>query len=75
MMTKSFTAYIEYDAESGMYIGKVPTIPGAHTFAETLDGLQIKLKEVVALCLEELTNEEVEQLPVFTGVTPLEVTI
>lgn len=47
------TAYIEQDIESGMYIGVIPTIAGAHTCAETIDELQTKLKEVVSLCLED----------------------
>jgi predicted RNase H-like HicB family nuclease len=51
-----FTAYIEKDVESGMYIGIVPTLTGAHTYAETIDELQIRLKEVVELCLEEMED-------------------
>jgi len=51
-MNKNYTAYIERDVESGMYIGTVPGIVGAHTFAETIDNLHEKLKEVVSLCLE-----------------------
>jgi predicted RNase H-like HicB family nuclease len=49
-----FTAYIEKDTESGMYIGIVPVLTGAHTYAETIDELQVRLKEVVELCLEEM---------------------
>jgi len=51
-----YTAYIERDSESGMYIGAVPGIIGARTFAESIDELHEKLKEVIALCLEETTN-------------------
>jgi predicted RNase H-like HicB family nuclease len=51
---KNWTAYIEKDNESGMYIGIVPALKGAHTCAETLDELHIKLKEVVDLCVEEI---------------------
>jgi len=53
-MSHSFTAYIEIDTESGMYIGRVPGIVGAHTQAETMDQLHESLKEVLALCLEEI---------------------
>jgi predicted RNase H-like HicB family nuclease len=48
------TGYIEKDPETGLYVGIVPAIPGAHTQAETLDELQKNLKEVVELCLEEM---------------------
>jgi len=50
---KTFTAYVELDADTGLYVGVVPGIPGAHTQAETLAELQENLKEVIELCLEE----------------------
>ena len=52
----TFTAHIEKDPETGLYIGYVPSIPGAHTQAETLDELHRNLEEVTALCLEELAE-------------------
>ena len=74
-MNKNYTAYIEWDNESGMYIGSVPGIAGAHTFAKTLDELQIKLKEVVSLCLECMDDEEIKNIPDFTGISQIEVAI
>ncbi|MBI4288829.1 MAG: type II toxin-antitoxin system HicB family antitoxin [Chloroflexi bacterium] len=50
---KTFTAYIEWDAETKLYVGTVPGIPGAHTQGATLDGLRKNLQEVLELCLEE----------------------
>jgi predicted RNase H-like HicB family nuclease len=50
---RTFTAYIEYDAESNSYVGIVPGLPGAHSVGDTLDELQANLKEV----LELVTNE------------------
>ena len=43
-----------------MYVGTVPNQPGAHTFTETIDGLQNRLVEVVTLCLEyeSVSNKE-----------------
>ena len=64
---KTWTAYIEKDEESGMYIGIVPSLKGAHTFAETLDDLHIKLKEVVDLCVEEMDTDELSTFPTFVG--------
>ena len=49
--------YIEKDPETGLYVGTVPGIPGAHTQAKTLDQLKDNLKEVVELCLEEMDPE------------------
>ena len=48
-MMKSFTAIIERDSESGMYVGIVPHLSGAHTYAATIDELQVHLAEVVTL--------------------------
>lgn len=67
------TAYIERDPETGFYIGVVPGIPGAHTYAKTLDELSANLKEVVELCLEELSQDELKELPEFVGTQQLEV--
>lgn len=50
----TFTAYIEYDAETRMFVGVVPGVDGAHSQGETLDELRDNLREVLQLCLEEL---------------------
>ncbi len=67
------TSYIERDTVSGMYIATVPSIPGAHTQATTLDELNKNLKEVVELCLEELPQDERNALPEFVGLSQIEV--
>ncbi|GAA6623439.1 type II toxin-antitoxin system HicB family antitoxin [Scytonema sp. NUACC26] len=69
---KTFTAYIEYDPATKLYVGIVPGIVGAHTQGETLDELQHNLKEVLELCLEEYGNN-LEDLPRFVGVQQIEV--
>jgi predicted RNase H-like HicB family nuclease len=67
------TGYIEKDPETGLYVAIVPSIPGAHTQAETLDELKDNLKEVVELCLEEMDPETKKQIPEFVGIHQLEV--
>ena len=62
-----FSAQIERDRETGVYIAYVPALPGAHTQAKSLEQLQINLKEVIELCLEELSEEEIAALPEFIG--------
>jgi len=71
----NLTAYIEKDSESGLYVGIIPGIPGAHSQGESLDELHKNLKEVVELCLEEMSEEEIEQIPVFVGIHQLEVAV
>lgn len=67
------TSYIEKDAETGLYVAVVPGIPGAHTQAETLDELSRNLREVVELCLEEMSPEERVSIPQFVGIQEFEV--
>ncbi len=71
---KTFTAYVEWDPETKLYVGIVPGITGAHTQAATLDELQKNLKEVLELCLEEY-KEPIESLPKFVGLQQIEVAI
>lgn len=71
---KTFTAYVEFDRESNLYVGTVPGIPGAHTQGATLDELQANLKEVLELCLEEFQGN-LDDLPRFVGVQQLEITL
>jgi predicted RNase H-like HicB family nuclease len=69
---RTFTAYVEWDPETQLYVGIVPGMPGAHTQAASLDELQVNLKEVLELCLEEFKGP-VEDLPKFVGVQQIEV--
>ena len=39
----TFTAYIEFDEETQLYVGVVPGVPGAHTQAPSLDELRANL--------------------------------
>jgi predicted RNase H-like HicB family nuclease len=50
---KSFTAVIERDPETGLYVGFVPGFPGAHSQAESLDELSQNLQEVIEMLLED----------------------
>jgi predicted RNase H-like HicB family nuclease len=63
----TFTAYIEFDEETKLYVGSVPGIPGAHTQAASLDELRANLQEVLELCVEERADLR-ERLPKFIGV-------
>lgn len=71
---KTFTAYVEWDQETKLYVGTVPGIPGAHTQGASLDELQRNLKEVLELCLEELKGVP-EDLPKFVGLQQIEVSL
>jgi predicted RNase H-like HicB family nuclease len=67
---KSYTAVVERDPDTGLYVGYVPGFPGAHTQGETLDELRENLREVIELLLEEGEPEmEVE----FVGTQRVEI--
>jgi predicted RNase H-like HicB family nuclease len=76
MKTYELTAHIEMDAETNLYYGYIPSLPGAHTQAETLDELYKNLKEVAELCIEELSKEELEEiLSNFIGTQQLRIAV
>lgn len=66
----TFTAYVEWDPETNLYVGIVPGIPGAHTQAASLDELRNNLKEVLELCLEE---GSITDVPIFVGIQQIEI--
>ena len=53
MDVKTCTAVVERDADTGLYVGWVPGVPGAHSQGETLDELQANLREVIELLIED----------------------
>jgi len=49
---KTFPAVVEKCPDTGLYVGYVPGLSGAHTQAETLNELQKNLGEVIEMLLE-----------------------
>ena len=75
MKNYQFTAHIEKDKETGLYTGVVPNLPGAYTQAASLDELQENLKEVISLCLEELSADELGGLSECVGLQQISVAV
>ena len=50
---KTFTAVVERDPATKLLVGYVPGFPGAHSQAETLDELNLNLREVISMLLED----------------------
>lgn len=73
-MNLTFTAYIEYDSETKLYVGSIPGIPGAHTQGATLDELHQNLQEVLSLCLDE-NPEVLEGRAQFVGTQQVEIQV
>lgn len=53
---KAFTAIIERDLDTNLYVGYVPGFKGAHSQGETVDELIENLKEVIAMLMLESRN-------------------
>ena len=64
MKQQDFYVIIERD-EDGMYIGEVPQLPACYSQGETIDQLMVNMREVIALCLEEMTDVSISE---FVGV-------
>lgn len=64
-MTRQFDVVVERDAE-GYFVASVPSLPGCHTQAKSLDELMDRVREAIELCLE-VQGQPVESLD-FVGV-------
>lgn len=74
-MQQVFTAHIEKDEETGFFIGTVPSVPGAHTQAKTLDELNLRLQEVLELCVAAMSEEEKKDIPHFIGIQQIAIAV
>ncbi len=50
---RTFDFVVERDPETGAYVGYVPGWPGAHTQGSDLAELQMNLREVIEMLLED----------------------
>lgn len=66
----NFTVLIEKD-EDEFYVATVPALKSCYTQAKTLEELFPRIKEVIALCLEE----QQPQLMQFVGIQQIELAV
>jgi len=67
---RNFTVLIEQD-EDGIYVAKVPDIPGCYTQGKTIQQAMERIKEAIQVCLEA-DKEEHYQMK-FIGLQQIEV--
>ena len=72
MTTYRFPVLIEQD-EDGLYVGLVPDLKGCHSQAATIAELEIRIKEAIAVCLENGEAPPVQHT--FVGVHQVELTV
>ena len=62
-----FNIIIEKD-EDGWFVATVPSLPGCHSQAQSLDDLLERIREAITLNLEVKGKPPVEELRSFVGV-------
>ena len=72
-MTYHLTAIVEQDPETKLLVGLIPSIPGAHSQATSMDELIKNLKEVTELCLAEQPELFPKGPPEFVGLQRIEI--
>ncbi len=50
---RTYTVVVERDPDTSLLVGYVPGFPGAHSQAETLDELQLNMREVLEMLLKD----------------------
>lgn len=50
---RTYSAVIERDPDTGLFVGFVPGFPGAHSQGATLDELNANLRAVLSMLLED----------------------
>jgi len=69
----NYTVLIEQD-EEGIYIAKVPDIPGCYTQGKIVEQAMERIKEAIQVCLEAEEIEDILPLK-FIGVQQVEVKV
>ena len=54
---KSKSPIIRHCTDTGLFVGYIPDVPGAHAQAATLEELHTKLQEVLELVKPEASND------------------
>jgi predicted RNase H-like HicB family nuclease len=69
LVERTFTAYVEFDPDTKLYVGTIPGLNGAHSQGATLDELRQNLHEVVELIIEEKASRgEPLEIGSFVGI-------
>jgi len=63
-MTRKFNVVIERDS-AGWLVASVPSLPGCHTQAHSMDELIERIQEAISLCLEDEGPHDISE---FVGV-------
>ena len=65
-MSRDFSVVVERD-EDGFYVASVPALPGCHSQVRSLDELMERIREAIALHIEDRADDPLPPLE-FVGV-------
>lgn len=68
---RSYTAFIEWNPQTRLYVGVVAGMPGAQAQAANLEELKGNLVEACERCLDKYRDEP-DRLPTFLGLQKIE---
>ncbi|MBI4557126.1 MAG: type II toxin-antitoxin system HicB family antitoxin [Candidatus Hydrogenedentes bacterium] len=77
METLRFQVLIEQD-EDGYYVADVPALQGCHTQGKTFEEALENIREVVAMCVQELREDGMDidlRYPEVVGIKILEIAV
>lgn len=77
MTTHRFQVIIEQD-EEGIYVADVPALQGCHTQGSTFEEVIENIKEVIAMCVQELREDGADidtRFPEVVGIKTLELAL
>lgn len=77
MNSYRFQVLIEQD-EDGFYVADVPALQGCHTQGVTFEEALENIKEVIAMCLQEMQEDGIpieDRYPEVIGIKTLEIAV
>ena len=77
METYRFQVIIEQD-EDGFYVTDVPALPGCHTQGRTFEEALENIREVIAMCVQEMREDGqfiAPRYPEVIGIKTLEIAV
>ncbi len=74
MVKKHYPIIIEQD-RNGVFIVDCPVFEGCHSYGDTIDEALNNISEAIQVCVEDIGQDQLDELPTFMGVRDLEVAL
>ncbi len=74
MKTKHYPVVIEMDRD-GVFIVDCPVFEGCRSYGHTIDEAIANISEAIQVCVEEVEQDQLGELPTFMGVRDIAVAL